>query len=223
MAVKHDHPGRPRYTMLFPKGLTFTFVALMEANGVDTRKYLGKGRANANYGKGENATMLTIRKNLKYALGHKQVFLMKGYTAVPDSGDGLGRRGLLYRHADTPFAEALAEAKVRGAEGLNEATAPKATRKARKSTKTSEQLMADAKAILAELVVTIAPTPASIPDAVHNPIVVPVAETAPVTPAAAAPEVSVPIAEPVVPTPAPAAPVAETAPVVPAETAPVAA
>ena len=236
-SVKHDHPGRPRYTMVFPKSATFTFTELMEANGVDTRKYAGGGHANRNYGKGENCTMLTCRKNLKFDLARGEVCLMKGYTAKPDSDDGLGRRGLLYRHNFTPFAKALVEAKVRGAEGLNEdAPAPKAkaTRKARKST-TAEvnKMVTDAKAILAEpaATVVIAPAPASvIPDAVHNPIVAPapVAETAPVaapvaevTPAAA-PEVSVPIAEPVAETPA--APVTETAPVVPAtETAPVAA
>ena len=233
--VKHEHPGRPRYTMLFPSTLTFTFTELMRANGVDTRKYAGNGHENRNYGKGENATMLTIRKNIKFDLARGEVYLMKGYTAVPDSDDGLGRRGLLYRHKDTAFSKALAEAKIRGAEGLtDEVSAPKAkaTRKSRKSdTAAVNKTIADAQAILAEpaSTVVIAPVaPSTIPDAVHNPIVAPapVAETAPVapvTPAAAAPEVSVPIAEPVVPTPAPAAPVAETAPVVPAETAPVAA
>ena len=226
--IQHDHPGRPRYTMVFPKSATFTFTELMEANGVDTRKYAGNGHANRNYGKGENCTMLTCRKNLKFDLARGEVCLMKGYTAKPDSDDGLGRRGLLYRHNSTAFAKALAEAKVRGAEGLNEdAPAPKAkaTRKARKST-TAEvnKMVTDAKAILAEPAATVviapaAPAPASvIPDAVHNPIVAPVAEVTP----AAAPEVSVPIAEPVAETPA--APVTETAPVVPAtETAPVAA
>ncbi len=226
-AVKHDHPGRPRYTMLFPKSLTFTFTALMAANGVDVRKNLGNGRENENYGKGDNATMLTIRKNLKYLLNRKQIFLMKGYTAVPDSDDGLGRRGLLYRHADTPFAKALAEAKIRGAEGLNEkaAPAPKATRKARTvkisaADKTaSAKAIADAKAILAEpdSTVAIGSTPSTIPDAVHNPIVAPVSEATPAI--VTAPEVSVTIANN---PPSPAA-APEAAPVVPAETAPVAA
>lgn len=231
VAVKHEHSGRPRYTMLSPSTLTFTFTEVMQANGVDTRKYAANGHENRNYGKGDNCTMLTLRKNLKYALARGEVYLMKGYTAKPDS-DGLGRRGLLYRHKDTAFSEALAEAKIRGAEGLTDkVSAPKAkaTRKPRKvNTAAIDKMVMDAQAILAEPASTVAipAAPSTIPDAVHNPIVAPVAETAPVvpvTPVAAAPEVSVPIAEPVVPTPAPAAPVAETAPVVPAETAPVAA
>ena len=226
--IKHEHPGRPRYTMLFPSTLTFTFTELMRANGVDTRKYAGNGHANRNYGKGENATMLTIRKNIKFDLARGEVYLMKGYTAVPDSDDGLGRRGLLYRHKDTAFSKALAEAKIRGAEGLtDEVSAPKAkaTRKSRKSdTAAVNKTIADAQAILAEPASTVAipAAPSTIPDAVHNPIVVPVAETAPVAPVISA--VSAPVVES---TPAPvevpiaAAPAPETAPVVPAETAPV--
>ena len=91
VGVKHDHPGRPRYEMVFPATATFTFTELMAANGVDTHKYLKNGHANSNYGKGENCTMLTCRKNLKFDLARGEVCLMKGYTAKPDSDDGLGR------------------------------------------------------------------------------------------------------------------------------------
>ena len=161
-----DHPGRPRYTMVYPATLTFTFVELMQANGVDTRRTLKSGDDNPNYGRGDNCTMLTVRKNLKFALSNEDAFLMKGYTAVPDS-NGLGRRGLLYRHQSTPFAEALVEAKVRGAEGLKaEIPASKDTRKSKSKTKTPakaaiDKTIADAKSILSEpaSTVQIAPAP----------------------------------------------------------------
>ena len=239
---QHEHPGRPRYEMQYPLTLTFTFTELMDANGVDTHKYAGNGHKNKNFGKGENATMLTIRKNLKYELASEvklpdkeilkktpSVYLMKGYTSKPVSDGGLGRRGLLYRLASTPFATALVEAKVRGAGGLTEDVTAKvkATRKTRKAvtavdtTAAVDKTIADAKAILAEpaSTVTIPAAPSVIPDAIHNPLT-PAAETVPVAPATPADvvsTVSVPIA-------VPSAPVAEiaheAAPVVSAETAP---
>ena len=237
VGVKHDHPGRPRYEMVFPATATFTFTELMAANGVDTHKYLKNGHANSNYGKGENCTMLTCRKNLKFDLARGEVCLMKGYTAKPDSDDGLGRRGLLYRHVSTAFNKALDEAKIRGAEGLaDEVPAPKAKGKTRTATPVSaksavDKMVTDAKAILAEPASTVVIAPSPIPDAVHNPLnAAPAApEVAPVTvpaaPAAhAATEVSVPLAEPVSAAPvaeAVSAPAPEAAPVVPAETAPV--
>ena len=176
-ATAHDHPGRPRYTMVYPATLTFTFVELMNANGVDTRRALKNGDENPNYGRGENCTMLTVRKNLKHALANDDAFLMRGYTAVPDS-NGLGRRGLLYRHQSTPFAKALVEAKVRGAEGLKDETpAPdvkvkaKVKAKAKTANKTRQtpgaagvaKAIADAQAILNEPVATVQIAPVSAP------------------------------------------------------------
>jgi hypothetical protein len=143
--MSHDHPGRPRYTMVYPATLTFTFVELMQSNGVDTRRKLKNGDENPNYGRGNNCTMLTVRKNLKFALANDDAFLMRGYTAGPDS-NGLGRRGLLYRHVDTPFAKALVEAKVRG-------------RKAK--TAEIEKTIANAKAILSEPAATVQIAPAT--------------------------------------------------------------
>ena len=200
--VNCDKPGRPRYNMVCPDLAAFTFTELMEANGVDTQKYLKNGKVNKGYAKGVNCSMLTCRKNLKYQLATGEVCLMKGYTAVPVSNDGqsLGRRGLLYRSSKTPFATALAMAKVRGAEGLNEnpAPAPKVktvpvvpkahkvkTVKTNKVTGKAaakaavEKMVAAAHAILEEPIATVQITPAPAPVAPVNPVA-PVAEPAPV-------------------------------------------
>jgi hypothetical protein len=188
--VNYDKPGRPRYNMVCPDLAAFTFTELMEANGVDTQKYLKNGKVNKGYAKGVNCSMLTCRKNLKYQLATGEVCLMKGYTAVPVSNDGpsLGRRGLLYRSSKTPFATALAMAKVRGAEGLNENPAPAPKVKTVKTNKVTgkaaakaavEKMVAAAHAILEEPIATVQITPAPAPVAPVNPVA-PVAEPAPV-------------------------------------------
>ena len=184
--TQYENPGRPRYEMKFPTGAEWTFVQLMKRNGVDTVKRLANGKDNPNYGKGENCTMLTLRKNLDFCIYAKTakgkvskrkgidpnsiVVPVEGVTAEPDSDSGLGRRATLYRLRAVPAKDHSAEIAAAPV-----ATAPK-TRKPRKSkaTVTAEvdQTIADAKAILAEPAVsipetTIAPA-APIPDAVHN-------------------------------------------------------
>lgn len=240
VAVSHDHPGRPRYQMQYPSTLTFTFTELMQVNGVDTNKFAKNGHVNRNFGKGDNCTMLTCRKNLKFAMASEvsvpdgttvnkkpSVYLMKGYTAKPDS-DGLGRRGLLYRVASTPFADALAEAKVRGAEGF-EQPAPKAkvkakakakvVRKSRKVAITADEkadvakVIADAKAILAEPAATVQILPVAEP-AIETPV-----NTTGTPPATA----TLPVIEISTPAPVVAEQVTDAAPVVPVEPAPVSA
>ncbi len=203
---QYENPGRPRYEMKFPKGAEWTFVQLMRVNGVDTVKRLANGKDNPNYGKGENCTMLTLRKNLDFCIYAKTakgkvskrkgidpnsiVVPVEGVTAEPDSDSGLGRRATLYRLRAVPAKDHSAEIAAAPV-----ATAPK-TRKPRKSkaTVTAEvdQTIADAKAILAEPAVsipetTIAPA-APIPDAVHNdfgdnaPVATPEVTPAPVAP-----------------------------------------
>jgi hypothetical protein len=94
-----EHPGRPRYEMKYPKSAEWTFTQLMKANGVNTE--LGS----KTFGKGENCTMLTLRKNLKHDMftkskrvnPHSVVVAVMGATAEPDSESGLGRRAKLYR------------------------------------------------------------------------------------------------------------------------------
>ena len=214
--VNYDKPGRPRYKMICPALAAFTFTELMEANGVDTQKYLKNGKVNKGYAKGVNCSMLTCRKNLKYQLATGEVCLMKGYTAVPVSNDGqsLGRRGLLYRSSKTPFATALAMAKVRGAEGLNENPAPAPKVKTVKTNKVTgkaaakaavEKMVAAAHAILEEPIATVQITPAPAPVAPVNPVA-PVAAPAVETVAAAV--------EPKTPESTPAAPAVPATPAV---------
>ena len=214
--VNYDKPGRPRYNMVCPNLAAFTFTELMEANGVDTQKYLKNGKVNKGYAKGVNCSMLTCRKNLKYQLATGEVCLMKGYTAVPVSNDGqsLGRRGLLYRSSKTPFATALAMAKVRGAEGLNENPAPAPKVKTVKTNKVTgkaaakaavEKMVAAAHAILEEPIATVQITPAPAPVAPVNPVA-PVAAPAVETVAAAV--------EPKTPESTPAAPAVPATPAV---------
>ena len=218
-AIQHDHPGRPRYKMDFPKSAEWTFTQLMEANGVDTRQKLSNGRANDDFGKGPNCTMLTLRKNMEADMylhkqgkpliskwrtrvnARSQVVLIDGVTAEPDSASGLGRRALLYRLRSVP-------AKVH-AKPVKTVKAPKvkATRKPRtpktdkgglsEGTKTYEAI----KDILATPTpaVTIAPVPAT---------PAPVIPTAPVetvpAPAPEAPAAAVETPAPVAPEAAPA-------------------
>jgi len=212
--IKHDHPGRPRYEMKFPRSAEWTFTQLMAVNGVDTDK------GSKTFGKGPNCTMLTLRKNLEadmylHAEGkpciskhrtrvnpRSQVCLVDGVTAEPDSESGLGRRAALFRLRSVAAKD----------HSKDKAPKAKAPRKAKvKAENVSETIEAEAKKILAEPTVAVTITPA----APETAPVIPTApvETAPVaaTPAPApAPEVEVSLANET-----PAAPVAETAPVVP--------
>lgn len=202
-ATKYDHPGRPRYTMKFPTSAEWTFTQLMARNGVETDP------KSKRFGKGEDCTMLTLRKNMEADMylhkegkpliskwrtrvnARSQVVLVEGVTAEPDSESGLGRRALLYRLRSVPAKVHAKPAKV--------APKAKAPRKARtpktapgdvsESTKQYEEI----KAILA------APTPAV--------TITPTPEVAPVIPTAPAP-VAVEV-----PAPAPEAPAAEVVPV----------
>lgn len=202
--INHEHPGRPRYAMKFPRSAEWTFTQLMAANGVNTDKGSKK------FGKGDNCTMLTLRKNLKHDMfradGNRKatslVVEVKGVTAEPDSDTGLGRRATLYRLRSVPAKDHSNDKAPRKAKAK---AAPTASASVAKT-------IEDAKAILAEpaAVVTIAPAPEVIPTAPVETVptvdTAPVAEVAPVVPA---PEVEVNLANE---TPA-AAPVAETAPV----------
>src|ERR1035438_9983871 len=57
--VKHNHPGRPKYTLRFPTRKEFTFQDILECNGVETNA------KSAKFGKGKDCSLLTIRKGLK--------------------------------------------------------------------------------------------------------------------------------------------------------------
>ena len=169
---QYDSPGRPRYEMKFPKGAEWTFIQLMKANGVDTVKTLENGKPNPNYGKGDKCTMLTLRKNLDFVtycldeqgkVAHPKkvnpksiVVPVKGVTADPNSESGLGRRATLYRLRSVPAKDHTPKSK-----------APKAD-----VTAEVNQVIEDAKNILAESTVSIPETTitpaAPIPDAVHN-------------------------------------------------------
>ena len=185
--VTHDHPGRPRYEMKFPRSAEWTFTQLMAANGVETDK------SSKRFGKGDRCSMLTLRKNLKHDMfradGARKatslVVEVKGVTAEPDSDSGLGRRATLYRLRSVPAKDHSTD------------------KPAKKMVKLSDEV----KAILAEpvQVVTIVPTPAP------EPVAEPVADNTGTPPATATlPTVEVALNE----TPAPvaeveAAPVAE--------------
>jgi hypothetical protein len=162
-AVKHDHPGRPQYSLRHPTRKEFTFMDILKANGVDTDKVTAGGKVNPNYGKSDNCSLLTIRKSLErdmyfHTTGKRAIAanrtrvnprsefcIVAGVTAEPDSASGLGRRALVYclrvnkGNVSKPTAKTDAPAKV--------ASAPKATRKPRTpktSASTSQTPTADA-------------------------------------------------------------------------------
>ena len=167
-AANYDHPGRPRYEMKFPRSAEWTFTQLMAANGVNTDK------GSKNFGKGDNCTMLTLRKNLKHDMfradgGRKATSLVvevKGVTAEPDSDSGLGRRATLYRMRSVAAKDHSAD----------KVTAPKASRKAKAPKVSVAAVIAEAKAILAEPASTVVIAPA--PEVA--PVPVPTVETAPI-------------------------------------------
>ena len=185
LGITHEHPGRPRYEMKFPRGAEWTFTQLMAANGVETDK------SSKRFGKGEKCSMLTLRKNLDFFLYAKTangkvskrkgldpksvVVIVEGVTAEPDSSTGLGRRATLYRLRHPAV-------KVKD---------------------TTAKMVADAKAILAEPSVAVTIVPEVIPAVPVE--TVPVADnsgTPPVTATLPTVEVALnetpaPVAEPV--------------------------
>lgn len=198
VAAVHEHPGRPRYEMKFPRGAEWTFTQLMAVNGVETDKGSKK------FGKGDNCTMLTLRKNLKHDMfrldgkvnSRSLVLEVKGVTAEPDSALGLGRRATLFRLRAIPTVKAkVVKAKVVKATVIK-AKVVKAKSKAKTSPTAKYEATKAALFALPETTIVTAPVAPA-----------PVAETP-----APAPEVEIPIANE-----APAAP--EAAPVqAPAET-----
>ncbi len=92
-AVKHDGPGRPKYTPLFPRSKEWTFTDFMEVNGINTNSN------SKDFGKGPNCTMLTLRKFMARdakRMGKSLIFKVKDVTSEPNSKSGLGRRAYLY-------------------------------------------------------------------------------------------------------------------------------
>ena len=80
-------PGRPKYNPVFPKG-NFTFSDFLTVNGVDPET-----------GKGENCTMLTLRKWMKKDASRHQrseVVRVQGELAAPDSDNGKGRKKFVF-------------------------------------------------------------------------------------------------------------------------------
>jgi hypothetical protein len=193
---KHDHPGRPKYTPVYPRTKEWTFTDWMEANGIDTDP------DSKEFGKGSNCTMLTLRKNMERDMYfHKpgkaviaanrtrgnprsNMVIVRGVTAEPNSESGLGRRATLY---------AL---RSKGVSVKHTTVTPKAsTKPAVKASAKSQTPVSDALDKIHAALTTPDPAPAV--------VTVPAVTIAPETPA------------PVVPAPAPA-PVAETpAPVAP--------
>ena len=202
-ATKHDHPGRPRYTPVYPRTKEWTFTDWMEVNGIETNP------DSAKFGKGPNCTMLTLRKNMERDMFfHKKgkrcvaanrttanprsiIVQVRGVTAEPNSKSGLGRRANLYALRSKGVTSKATPA----------TSAPKATRKAKAPASTSQTPTADALDKIHAALAAPEPTPS---------VTVPAVTITPeVTPAPAA------TPEPVAETPAPAP---EAAPAVPVST-----
>ena len=164
--VTHEHPGRPRYEMKYPKAAEWTFTQLMRVNGVNTEK------GSKDFGKGANCTMLTLRKNLDHVMyvcgadgkikqpkklsAHSFVVPVTGVTAEPDSESGLGRRAKLFRLRSV---------------AAKDHSLDKAPRKARKVNSEVAEVIAAAQEIIAtETAIQIAPA---------APVVAPVIPTVP--------------------------------------------
>src|ERR1035441_5488167 len=164
--VKHNHPGRPKYTLRFPTRKEFTFQDILECNGVETNA------KSAKFGKGKDCSLLTIRKGLKrdmYRVHPKtgkilgvnprsKVVLVKGVTAEPNSS-GLGRRQLVYCLRVNKDSLKPVKPVVKPVT----ATVPKAPRKPRPPKSTSQTPTADALAAIHAALV--APTPGLAPEA----------------------------------------------------------
>ena len=200
--VTHEHPGRPRYEMKFPRLAEWTFTQLMRVNDVNT------DRGSEDFGKGANCTMLTLRKNLdrvmyqldangkikqpKKLSSHSIVVPVVGVTAEPDTESGLGRRAKLYRLRTV---------------AAKDHSLDKAPRKARKVNSEVAEVIAAAQEIIAtETPIQIAPA---------APVVAPVIPTAPTAPVE---QENAPVASPVETYPNPdntgTPPATETLPVV---------
>ena len=182
--VKHDHPGRPKYALKLPTRKEFTFFDVLKANGVETDP------ASKNYGKGKTETdpsLLTLRKGLErdmyfHTAGkpivkgtrtrvnpRSEVCLVHGVTAEPNSGNGLGRRALVY------CLRVNKDNVSKAAPKDNAVVAPKAARKTRTPKDASQTPTSDALDAIHKALVT--PDPVSIP---VPPAVEPVALTVPV-------------------------------------------
>ena len=193
---KHNSPGRPKYTPIFPRTKEWTFTDLMEVNGIDTNS------DHKNFGKGPDCTMLTLRKFMardSKKLGRSMIFKVRGVTCEPNSNTGLGRRAYLY--------SLRANAAVKRA-----AAAPSTPRKAKsvEANGTPATDVSDATKQYEDLKNSLlAPSPV---------LVAPVLEPAIIEPATVIPEA---VIIPAV-TIAPEAPIPAPAPVVPEAPAPVA-
>jgi hypothetical protein len=205
---QHSHPGRPKYTPVYPRTKEWTFTDWMEANGIDINP------DSKSFGKGPNCTMLTLRKAMERDMFfHKQgkrivaanrttanprslMLVVRGVTAEPNSESGLGRRATLYC------------LRAKGASVKHATVAP---RKARTPKATSQTPTSDAldkiHAALAAPTPELAPAAVTIPAVTIAPAPAPEAAPAPVaeTPAPAPEAAPAPVATP--------APVLETVPV----------
>jgi hypothetical protein len=202
---KHDHPGRPKYTPVYPRTKEWTFTDWMEANGIDINP------ESKTFGKGPNCTMLTLRKNMKRDMfildgkGRKVrarptsiMIQVSGVTAEPNSESGLGRRATLY---------AL---RAKGAGVKHVAATPKVTKTSTKTSTKSQTPTSDALDRIHAALAAPEPAPAAV--TVPAVTIAPEATPAPATPVAPAPVAETPApATPVAP--APVAPVLETVPV----------
>lgn len=206
--VKHDHPGRPKYIPKFPTRKEFTFQDILDANGVETNP------KSARCGKGEDCSLLTIRKNLERDMYfHKSgkpeskatrtrvnprslVCLIHGVTAEPNSESGLGRRALVYCLRVNKDSVTNSAPKAITPKAI---VAPKATRKARTPKNTSQTPVSDAldrmHAVLAAP--EVAPAALTVPAVTIAP---PVPEVAPEVPSAV--NTPAPVSEPIAETPA---------------------
>jgi hypothetical protein len=168
--VKHDGPGRPRYSPLIPKG-NFTFTDFEIVNGVKPN------------GKGKNCTTLTLRKWLKNDLyilddngeivranAKSKVMRVKDLLANPNSKKGLGRKQLVYvAREGTPTVEMekstlviATESTVKTAKVAKAKTAKAKTAKAKK-TKTAKVVKAKKVKVVKAKKVKVADAPAPAP------------------------------------------------------------
>jgi hypothetical protein len=222
---QHSHPGRPKYTPVYPRTKEWTFTDWMEANGIDINPN------SKSFGKGPNCTMLTLRKAMERDMFfHKQgkrivaanrtkanprstMLVVRGVTAEPNSESGLGRRATLYC------------LRAKGASVKHATVAPKASAKPAVKAKASAKIstksqtpVSDALDKIHAALATPDPVPATPTLTVPAVTIAPEATPAPVIPVAPAPE---PVAEtpaPVIPEAAPAPVVTETATLAPVST-----
>lgn len=167
VAAKHDGPGRPKYTPVFPRGKEWTFTDLMEANGVEANLN------SKNFGKGPKCTMLTLRKFLARdakKMGRSLIVKVKGVTSEPNSKSGLGRRAYLYSLRTNAGVKKVKASEAPEAVSAND-TVPVARDEVSESTKKYEEI----KNILT------APEAPEAPEAIPASLTVPAVTIAPET------------------------------------------